>query len=204
MAIDKNDPEVQALISAEMEKLSAKNKELLSELKEARKGKTIDSAEYQAALDAKELAETKLAEAQKALKTANGEAEKHKKLYEAELGVTHKLVAKNGLTAELIKNKVLPEHMETLIDANISKINIKVDGDNRVAMVGDKQLSDYMGEYFKDKGKHYVAAPINNGGGANGGAQGGGKPKTMTRVAFEAIDAVAKAAFIKEGGTLTQ
>ena len=55
---------------AKAEAVAAKNKELLGELKKARKNSEIDPAEFEALRETNEALETKLAEATKANKTA--------------------------------------------------------------------------------------------------------------------------------------
>jgi hypothetical protein len=150
--------------------LVAKNQELLGKLKKAQKDSAIDPAEYQAVQDELTKANEKITELTKANKIAVTEVEKHKKLYETEAGVTHKLVVQNGLTSALIEAKVKPEYMDAVIALLSPQAKLKAEGDSRVAVIGDKPLTDYVGEWVKsDKGKHYVAAPVNQGGGANGG-----------------------------------
>lgn len=213
MEIDLNAPEIKkaikdaadAAVAEATEGLKNKNGELLAKLKKAQKDSTIDPAEYQAVQDELSKANEKVVELTKTAKTATTEMEKHKKLYETESAVTHKLVVQNGLTAALIEAKVKPEYMDAVVALLSPLAALKAEGDSRVAVVGDKPLTDYVSEWAKsDKGKHYVSAPDNKGGGANGGGGDKGQVKTMTRVAFEALDATSKMAFTKEGGTLTQ
>ena len=85
-----------------------------------------------------------------------------------------------------------------------SQVAVTADGETRVAKIGDKALSDAITEWAKgDEGKHFVAAAHNSGGGAAGGGGAGGAAKTMTRQAFEALDAGAKVTQAKAGVTLT-
>jgi len=66
---------------------------------------------------------------------------------------------------------VKPEYMDAVVALLSPLATLKAEGDSRVAVVGDKPLTDYVSEWAKsDKGKHYVSAPDNKGGGANGGA----------------------------------
>lgn len=150
--------------------LVAKNQELLGKLKKAQKDSAIDPAEHAELQERLTATEAKLTEAQKIAKTATTEAEKAKKALEGEAGVTHKLVVQNGLTAALIEGKVKPEYMDAVVALLSPLASLKSEGDSRIAVVGDKPLADYVGEWVKsDKGKHYVAAPTNQGGGAQGG-----------------------------------
>jgi len=178
---------------------------LLGKLKKAQKDSQIDPVDHAAIQAELEQTQAKLAEAQKVVKTATTEAEKLKKAYESESKVAHKLLVENGLTAALIESKVKAEFMDGALALLAPLASLKAEGENRTAVIGDKPLKDYVGEWVKsDKGKHYVAAPNNQGGGAGGGsADGGANKKTMTRTAFDALDAAEKVEFSKAGGKLT-
>lgn len=213
MAIDLNDAEVKKAIKDAADVavteatagLVAKNQELLGKLKKAQKDSTIDPAEYQSVQEELSKANDKIAELTKVNKTALKEAETAKKALEGEAGFVSKLLIDNGLSDALLKAGVKPEMSKAVKAMLAGQVVIKVDGDKRNAMIGDKSLSEAVDEWSKsDEGKHFVAAPDNKGGGANGGGQDKGKVKTMTRVAFEALGANEKMAFTKEGGTLTQ
>jgi multidrug efflux pump subunit AcrA (membrane-fusion protein) len=158
---------------AKAEATAAKNKELLGELKKARKNSEIDPDEYQRALDQVDELQSKLGEATKANKTALQEAEKYKKLHESESGFTSKLLVDNGLLAELTAAGVKKELLDGAMALIERHVKIEQDGENRIAKVGDKTLKDYVTEWAgSDTGKNYVAAPANSGGGSQGG---GGK-----------------------------
>lgn len=183
--------------------LQAKNNELLGKLKKAQKGGDIDPADYQAVQDELSKANEKISEMTKQVKTLTKDNETFKKNYEAEAGVTHKLIVQNGLTAALLEAKVKPELMKAVVSMLTPQISVKADGDNRIAVAGDKPLADYVSEWASsDEGKHFVAAPLNQGGGANGGGNGNGNQKQMTRAAFDALDPMKKSGFMKEGGVL--
>jgi hypothetical protein len=212
MAIDLNDPEVKAAIKAAADAavseatagLIAKNQELLGKVKKLQKDAAIDPAEYQALSEAKDTAEAKLAEALKTVKQATAQAEKDRKALEAETGYVSKLLIDNGLTDALLKAGVKPEMSKAVKAMLAGQVSLKVEGDKRLAVVGDKALGDFVTEWAQsDEGKHFVAAPANQGGGANGGAQGAGKTKVMARAAYEQLPPDQKMAFIKDGGKLT-
>ena len=212
MAIDLNDPEVKAAIKAAADAavseatagLIAKNQELLGKVKKLQKDAAIDPAEYQALSEAKDTAEAKLAEALKTVKQATTQAEKDRKALEAETGYVSKLLIDNGLTDALLKAGVKPEMSKAVKAMLAGQVSLKVEGDKRLAVVGDKALGDFVTEWAQsDEGKHFVAAPANQGGGANGGAQGAGKSKVMARAAYEQLPPDQKMAFIKDGGKLT-
>jgi hypothetical protein len=212
MAIDLNDSEIKAAIKAAADAavseatagLLAKNQELLGKVKKLQKDAAIDPAEYQALSEAKDTAEAKLAEALKTVKQATAQAEKDRKALEAETGYVSKLLIDNGLTDALLKAGVKPEMSKAVKALLAGQVSLKVEGDKRLAVVGDKALGDFVTEWAQsDEGKHFVAAPANQGGGANGGAPGAGKSKVMARAAYEQLQPDQKMAFIKDGGKLT-
>ena len=213
MEFDINDPKVkvaiqpliEAAVAEATEGLKNKNGELLAKLKKAQKDSTIDPAEFSALQENLSATEAKLAEALKTQKQLQTEADKSKKAYESETQFVSRLLVDNGLTEAIIKAGVKPEMSKAVKAMLAGQVTLKVEGDKRTAMIGDKLLSDAVEEWSKsDEGKHFVTAPDNSGGGANGGGQGKANVKTMARSAFEAMDATAKSAFMKEGGTLTQ
>lgn len=188
--------------------LVAKNRELLGELKTARKGQQIDPADVEK-LEAKiDSLTTDLSTANKATKDATKAADIAVKKFETESGFTQKLLIDNGLVGELTKHGITnPVHLKAAQAMLRNGVQIVADGENRVAKVGEKALSDYVKEWSaSEEGKHFVTAPNNSGGGAAGG---GGKvgAKTMTRIEFDAKTASGDpsvASFFKEGGKLVE
>ena len=209
MAVDLNDADVKAAIEAAVAEatagLVAKNQELLGKLKKATKDAQIDPSEHAALQSELDATQAKLAEATKALKAANTEAEKVKKAFEGESKLTHRLLVENGLTDALTKAGVTnPVHLRAAKAMLSGQVQLVAEGDNRIAKVGDKALADYVGEWAKgEEGKYFVAAQQNGGGGAPGGAGKGGNAKTLTRTAFDGLDVAAKSKFIADGGTVT-
>ena len=215
MVIDKTDPEVQkaikdaakelvdAAVEEATEGLKAKNTELLGKLKKATKDAAIDPAEHQAVMEQVAALKTKLAESGKALKVAETKAATIQKALESEAGANHRLLVDQGLTEALLRNGVDKPVLSKAAKAMLSsQVTIKIEGDNRIAVVGDKPLSDFVTEWTKsDEGKHFVTAAVNTGGGATGGGTGTAGAKTMTRTAFDAIPPGEQMAFIKSGGT---
>jgi len=209
MAFDPEDPDTKAALKTAVEeaitdataKLDAKNKELIAELREAKKGKTIDPAEVERLETQRDDLQTKLTAALRAGKDATTAAEKATKALEAEQTVTHKLIAENGLVAELTKAGVTdPAYLDASKALHLGQIKVVAVGDERKALYGDKPLADAIKEWAgSDVGKKFVAAPVNGGGGAGGGKTGE-TGKTMTRTEFDAADGPAKVAFAKEGG----
>jgi alanyl-tRNA synthetase len=178
MSIDLESPEAKAAIKAAVEEataaLAAKNKELLGELKEARKGKTINPEDVEKLESRIEELTGQLTEAQKTAKKASTEAETAKKALADAEGFTQRLLVDNGLTDALTKAGVSnPVHLKAAKALLNGQVQIVADGDTKVAKVGDKALTDFIGEWAKgDEGKFFVAAPNNSGGGATGGSGG--------------------------------
>lgn len=184
MSIDLESPEAKAAIKAAVEEataaLAAKNKELLGELKEARKGKTINPEDVEKLESRIEELTGQLSEAQKTAKKATTEAEKATKALADAEGFTQRLLVDNGLTDALTKAGVSnPVHLKAAKALLNGQVQIVADGDSKVAKVGDKALAEFIGEWAKgDEGKFFVAAPNNSGGGASGGSGGSGNKPT--------------------------
>lgn len=197
------DEMIKAAVDEATSGLVAKNSELLGKLKKAQKDSTIDPAEYQALQAELDATQTKFAELQKQAKTAAKEAEAAKKALDAESGFVNRLIIDNGLNDALIKAGVKPEMSKAVKALLSSQVKLKIEGDKRDAVIGDKPLFEAVDEWAKsDEGKFFVSAPANQGGGANGGGQAKGNAKTMTRAAYEGLDASSKMAFTKGGGVL--
>lgn len=210
MSIELDSPEGKAAIKAAVEEataaLASKNKELLGELKEARKGKTINPEDVEKLESRIEELTGQLSEAQKTAKKATTEAEKATKAMADAEGFTQRLLVDNGLTDALTKAGVSnPVHLKAAKALLSGQVQIAADGDTKVAKVGDKALADYIGEWAKgDEGKFFVAAPNNSGGGANGGGGSGNKTTDLSKI--EPNDKAARVAAIEKrlaeaGGT---
>lgn len=178
MAVDRNDPEVKALIeevtAAATEALSAKNRELLGEVKTLKakaKGADIDPAEY-AALQSKveELTE----EIGKANKASKAEVEKLTKALQEKDGALTQHLIDAGLTDALAKAGVAPHYLNAAKAMFKGQAALKADGGEYKALIGEKPLAEAITAWAQsDEGKFFVSAQQNTGGGANGG---GGKP----------------------------
>jgi len=204
--LDKAVADATTKIQESIDKLEAKNAELLDEAKKAkaelRKSKEIDPAEVERLHAEVEELQGKLGEAQKQAKDATSAKEKAEKALVAEQGFTQRLLIQDGLKSALIEQNVKdPDFIDTLTAKFAAGATIKTEGDTRSAMFGDKLLGDYIKEWAaSDAGKKFVAAPANSGGGANGGAQNGNGVKQITRTEFDAMPASAKVKFGQEGG----
>lgn len=188
--------------------LASKNKQLLTELKEARKGREIDPAEIEK-LEAKiDTLDTELKAAQKAAKDSAKMVETATKTLETEKRFTQKLLIDNGLVSELTKHGITNAvHLKAAQAMLRNGVEIVADGDNRTAKVGDKTLTDFVKEWAAgDEGKHFVSAPGNSGGGAQGGKGGNGTAKTMSRADYDSKVASGDQtvnSFFADGGKLT-
>ncbi|CFM01140.1 hypothetical protein [Bordetella pertussis] len=174
MPLDRNDPEVKALleeVAAEAtEALSAKNKELLAELRAAKakaKGSEIDPEEHARLQTQVEELTGKL---DKVTKDSARQIEKlTKDLAEKDDALTQHLID-SGLSTALAKAGVAPHFMDAAKAMLRGQAAIK-DG---AAVIGEKPLADHVTEWAgTDQGKHFVTAPANSGGGGQGGNSGG-------------------------------
>jgi len=173
-------PEIQAMIDEAVatatEGLKNHNKQLLADLKRnERNGKSVDPAEVERLESALEKAQTDNAALQKQYKELTKNYETTTNALESESKYTRQLLIQNGLTAELSKAGVTnPTHLKAVQAMLKENVQIVVEGDARIAKIGDKALSDFVKEWAAgDEGKHFVQAPANSGGGATGGNGGG-------------------------------
>lgn len=177
--IDTDTPEgkdaLKAMIAEETQGLLKKRDELLGEVKKLRKNSEIDPEDYQRIQNENEELQGKLTEAQKAAKKAADDAQKALKQAEAEGGVVRQLLVENGLNEALTKAGVKPEYLKAAKAMFAKDVQVVQDGENRVAKVGDKALTEFVTSWAQsDEGKHFVSAPANSGGGAGGGKGGQG------------------------------
>lgn len=183
--------------------LVAKNKELLKKLAAAKKGDGSDPEEVRGLETQIETLKGELKVATKAAKDAAKERDTFKQTAETETTASRKLLVDQGLTEALLANNVGKQFIPAARALLQGQVTIKVDGENRTAMVGDKALGDFVKTWSQgDDGKNFVVAPVNGGSGAPGG-QAKVSGKTMARSAFEGLTPVAQASYMKEGGTLT-
>lgn len=181
--------------------LAKKNQELLGELKEARKGKAIDPAELDRLQSKIDAMEVDLSNAVKASKEKDKALKLAQDALASESGFTQKLLLDNGLTDALVKAGVANQFLPAVKAMLGSQAKIVADGDARKALIGDKELTEFVSSWAtSDEGKHYIAAPSNGGGGASGGAGGGSNAKVWTRERFDAASHYERAEFAKAGG----
>jgi hypothetical protein len=127
---------------------------------------------------------------------------------ETKSAALHRLIRDEGLTRALVESGVkVPAKLKGA--HAMLKENLQVDEEKGVAFALDKdgkrvELADYLKTWTaSDDGKEYVTVPASSGGGSQGGGSGVPGAKTMTRSAFEGLDAAGKMAFSREHGTLT-
>jgi hypothetical protein len=211
MPLDRKDPEVIALIeeitNSATEALSAKNKELLSEVKTLKakaKGADIDPVEHAALQTQVEELTDKLSKAEKFSKS---EIDKLSKSLTEKDGALNKHLIDAGLTDALVKAGVQPAMLDAVKALHQSKASINAKDGAYEALIDGKPLAEFVTTWTQsDQGKHFVSAPNNNGGGAQGGS-GKGTAKTMTRDAFDALTATGDPSlqtFFREGGQIIQ
>lgn len=173
--IDLTAPEVQAAITAAVEKatapLLAKRDELLGEVKKLRKNAEIDPADLERVEAERDELRAQLADANKAAKAAAKAVEEANKRAEAAEGSTTKLLADNALVEALSKAGITnPVHQKAVKAMFAGDVQVVADGDSKVARIGDKSVVDALTEWAAtDEGKHFVAAPDITGGGSQGG-----------------------------------
>lgn len=181
----------------------------LDEAKDAkrklRSASEIKPEDLTAAEERADKAEKALAEAQKLAKDATTAKEKAEKALADEGAFTQKLLIQDGLKSALLANGVKDEDFIDSLSAKFaSSATVKIDGEARTALIGDKPLADAIKEWAgTDAGKKFVAAPVNGGGGAGGGGKGG-SGKTITQAEHDAMRPIERAKFFDEGGKITQ
>ena len=192
-AFDPKDPADVALLEEKIAEaltpLTNKNKELLAEVKKAKKGAEITPEQLAEVENERDTLSATLAETNKTLKTLQKTADDATKALASEQGFNHKLLVDNGLTSQLMEAGVKnPVHLKAALALIKSSAEVKVvaDGDNRTPQIGGKALDAFVKEWAaSDDGKVFVTAPGNSGGGAGGGK--GAPPPAGTPPAAGAV-----------------
>lgn len=185
--------------------LSKKNQELIAELREAKKGKAIDPAELDRLQSKIDSLEADLSGAQKATKDQAKLLKQAQDALVSESGFTQKLLLDNGLTEALVKAGVASQFLPAVKAMFGTQAKIVADGDVRKALIGDKDLTEFVSSWAtSDEGKHYISAPANGGGGASGGTGGSSGQKVWTREKFDASSHFERSEFAKAGGKVME
>lgn len=192
-----------AKMQESIDRLEAKNAELIGENRRLKRAGEIKPEDLAAAEDRADKAEAALAEATKQVKALTTERDKAVQALEQESGAARSYALEAEITDAIAKGNVVPALVPALkaMVAQQAKADL-VDGKYAV-MIGDKPARDYIGAFLdSDDGKHFKAAAASGGGGAPGGGGAGGG-KTMATSDFNALGAKERAAFMSSGGTLT-
>lgn len=160
---------------ASIEAMQESQKGLKADLAKAKakaKGAEIDPEEH-AAL------QTKVEELTNELSKVTGNSKKEIEKLTAQLsekdGALNTYLIEAGLSDALAKAGVKPEFMDASKALLKAQTAIKADNGQYQAVIGDKPLADAIKEWASsDAGKHFVAAPANQGGGSNGNGGGNG------------------------------
>lgn len=185
--------------------LSKKNQELIAELREAKKGKAIDPAELDRLQSKIDSLEADLSGAQKASKDQAKLLKQAQDALVSESGFTQKLLLDNGLTEALVKAGVASQFLPAVKAMFGTQAKIVAEGDVRKALIGDKDLTEFVSSWAtSDEGKHYISAPANGGGGASGGTGGSSGQKVWTREKFDASSHFERSEFAKAGGKVME
>lgn len=195
----------QADLDAAIAPLKDKLAEVMDEAKDAKRklraASEIKPEDLTAAEDRADKLAADLANANKALKTLTTERDGAVKALEAESGAARKFALEAELATAIAEGNVVPALVPAFkaMIAQQAKADL-VDG-QYVVNIGDKSAKDHIKAFLdSDDGKAFRAAPANGGGGASGGKGSGETGKTMSRDAFNGLDPMAQASFVRDGG----
>ncbi len=183
-----------------IDKLESKNAEIVGENRRLKRAGEIKPEDLAAAEERADKAEAALAEANKQVKTLTAERDSAVKSLETEQGAARKFALEAELASAIAEGNVVPALVPAFkaMIAQNAKADL-VDGAYAVT-IGDKPARDHIKTFLEsDDGKAFRAAPVNSG----GGAQGGGQPvtgKVITRAEYEAMGNDDRITFFKDGG----
>lgn len=156
------------------------------------------------------------AELQTQVETLKAELEKTTKTYAKQTEMLTKQVGEKDtalsrylidaqLSDGLAKAGVKPEFLDAVKALHKTSATIKADNGEYVALLGDKPIAEALKEWVgSDMGKSFIAAPNNQGGGANGGNSNGNNTKQVTRQQFDSLSPAQKMEFAKGGGQVVE
>lgn len=188
-----NEEEIKAM-QEENARLKAHSDKLLGELKAAKKGTSVDYAEF-------ELVKSQYSDLQaqfdKVNKSSKAEIDKLSNSLKEKDSVLSRHLIDGGLSAALAKNGVAPQLMDGAMALLRQSAAI---GDGYSVKLGDKALDEAVKDWVSgDVGKFYVSGRGNSGGGASGSSASGSK-NVMSRDNFDSLAASEKMNFIRAGG----
>lgn len=184
-----------AKMQESIERLEAKNAELVGDLRKARKSSEIRPEDLAAAEERADRAEAALADATKQVKALTAERDKAVKALETESGAARAYALEAEINGAIASGNVLPALVPALkaMVAQQAKADL-VDGKYSV-LIGDKPATDYIKAFLdSDDGKAFRAAPVNGGGGAPGGNGPAFSGKTILRAEYDALPMSERAA----------
>lgn len=214
--IEEATAEIDESNTAATERLNAKNKELLAELRKAKGSNGEDSARLQ---DENDRLKEELSVATKNVKKLEGDKAKvEKDLGDAlnlERSANHRLLVEDGLTKGLTELGITQPARIAAVRALLKEkgvLKVAGEGDVRKAIAvlkkDGRDTEVEIGAYLKDwantdEGKEFVPANGNSGAGVNKQPGGPAGQKTMKRDAFESLAPQAKMDFIRGTGVVT-
>lgn len=144
-----------------IQKLEAKNKELITEKQKANDAADAAAAEADQAAEDKARADNDLKALEEKLTAKHTrELAKITKDYEAAQGQLSTLLIDNAISQALDGHNVLPQFKKAV--TSMIKSEAKLDGGE--AFAGNLPLVDYIKDFVSSEdGKHFVAAPANSG-----------------------------------------
>ena len=188
-------------LEANSAKIGELNRENVKWRRLAQAKDVVDPAELNSLQEKIDALQNELGASQKTAKEQEKLLKKAQDALASESGFTQKLLLDNGLTDALVKAGVANQFLPAVKAMLGSQAKIITDGDARKAIIGDKELSEFVSSWAtSDEGKHYIAAPSNGGGGASGGAGNGSNAKVWTRERFDAASHFERSEFAKAGG----
>lgn len=159
-----------AELEVELGALSAKNSELLREVKIARakaKGVEIDPNDFMALQSENETLKSQL---DKVAKENTKTIEQLQASLTEKDGALQSYLIDNGLNDAMLKAGIKPEFMAAAKAMLKSQTKLMAENGQYSALMGEKPLNEAIAEWAAgDEGKHFVSAPANSGGGATGG-----------------------------------
>jgi hypothetical protein len=159
-----------AELEVELGALSAKNSELLREVKIARakaKGVEIDPNDFMALQAENEALKSQL---DKVAKDNTKTIEQLQASLNEKDGALQSYLIDNGLNDAMLKAGIKPEFMAAAKAMLKSQTKLMAENGQYSALMGEKPLNEAIAEWAAgDEGKHFVSAPANSGGGATGG-----------------------------------
>lgn len=185
---DEGKAALQKLIEDATKGLAAKRDELLGDQKKLKDSMKAVQAQLDKLAEEKEAAEAAAAaksgdfeKIKASLETkAKKENEELKTKLERSTGLLNQTLLDKGLAEALIKANVATQHLpavKALIKTTAKAEIVDKDGE-AVATFDGKPIEEFVSTWAQGElGKHYIAAPSNGGGGANG-SNGGGKANT--------------------------